>query len=76
VQCLRNKELEQEVVEKRQIWRPKRKSGEHDHSADACMTFFLPSEFVALEGQDVQEEVYSDFDESEYQDLMAQFVFT
>jgi hypothetical protein len=40
------------------------------------MAFFLPSEFIAPESQEVQEEVYSDFDESEYQDLMAQLVLT
>jgi hypothetical protein len=40
------------------------------------MGFFLLLQFVAPEGQDVQEEEYSDFDESEYQDLMAQLVLT
>jgi hypothetical protein len=74
VQRLRNKELEQEVAEKKQIWRLKKKSDEHDRSADACMAFFLPSKFIAPEDQDVQKEMYSDFDESEYQDLMAQLV--
>jgi len=53
VQCLRNKELEQEVAEKKQIWHLKKKSDEHDHSTDAWMAFFLPLEFVAPEGQDV-----------------------
>jgi len=74
VQHLRNKELEQEVAEKKQIWHLKKKSDEHNHSADACMAFFLPSEFIAPEGQYVQEEVYLDFDESEYEELMAQLV--
>jgi hypothetical protein len=38
-----NKELE----EKSAMF--KKRSNEHDHSADACMAFFLPSEFIALE---------------------------
>jgi len=71
VQHLRNKELEQVVAEKKQIWRLKKKSDEHNHSVEACLAFFLPSEFIAPEGQDIQEEVYSDFDEGEYLDLMA-----
>ena len=62
---------EQEVTETKQIWRPKKKPDECGPLADACMAFFLPSEFIAPESQDVQEEVYSDFDESECQDLMA-----
>jgi hypothetical protein len=45
--------LEQEVAENQQIWRLKKKSDEHDRSADACMAFFLPSEFVAPKVQDV-----------------------
>ena len=53
MQHLRNKELEQEVAEKKQIWHPKKESDGHDRSTDACMAFFLPSEFVAPEGQDV-----------------------
>ena len=76
VQRLRNRELEQEVTEAKQIWRPKKKPDGCGPSADACMAFFLPSEFIAPESQDVQEEVYSDFDESECQDLMAQLVLT
>ena len=76
VQRLRNRELEQEITETKQIWRPKKKPDGCDPSADACMAFFLPSEFIAPESQDVQEEVYSDFDESECQDLMAQLVLT
>ena len=38
------------------------------------MAYFLPSEFLGPEDQDVQEEVYSDFDESELNNLMAQLI--
>jgi hypothetical protein len=40
------------------------------------MTYFLPLEFMAPEDQDLQEEVYSDFDETEFQDLMAQLILS
>jgi hypothetical protein len=76
VQRLRNQELKEAAARNKQIWRPKGKPDEHDPSADACMTFFLPSEFIAPKSQEIQEEVYSSFDESEYQDLMAQLVLT
>jgi hypothetical protein len=76
VQRLRNQELKEAAARKKQMWRPKEKPDEHDPSVDACMTFFLPSEFIAPKSQEIQEEVYSDFDESEYQDLMAQLVLT
>ena len=75
VQRLRNEELKRAVAEKKQVWRPKKPDGSGP-SADACMAFFIPLEFVAPENQDVQEEVYSDFDDSEIQELMAQLVLT
>ena len=40
------------------------------------MAFFLPLDFRAPDDQEVQEEIYSDFDEAEFQDPMAQLVLT
>ncbi|MVG17108.1 hypothetical protein EF849_22010, partial [Aeromonas jandaei] len=71
---MRNRELEQAGTKMKRVWRPKEKPDGGNRSADTCMAFFLPSEFVAPENQDVQDETYSDFDESEFQDLLAHLV--
>jgi hypothetical protein len=37
VQCLRNRELRQAGIQKKQVWRPKDKPEELDRLAPACM---------------------------------------
>jgi hypothetical protein len=74
VQCLRNQELKQAGIKRKQVWRPKDKADESGLSAPACMVCFLPNEFMAPANQIVQEEVLPDMDEAEQFGLMAQLV--
>ena len=68
VQCLRNKEMEQaQSSGKTQVWRTKQTADRKQPSANIQMAFLLPSEFRAL----ADEEFYSDFDESEYEEIVA-----
>ena len=68
MQCLRNKELEQaQASGKTQVWRTKQTADRKQPSANIQMAFLLPSEFRAPANQ----EVYSDFDESEYEEMVA-----
>ena len=68
VQGLRNKEMEQaQAPGKTQVWRTKQISDKGQPSANIQMTFLLPLEFRAL----VDQEVYSDYDESEYEEMVA-----
>ena len=68
MQRLRNKELEQtQVSGKPQAWRAKQIADRKQPSANIQMAFLLPSEFKALANQ----EVYSDFDESKYEEMVA-----
>ena len=68
VQRLRNRELEQaQVSGKPQVWRAKQIANRGQPSANIQMVFLLPLEFRALADQ----EVYSDFDESEYEEIVA-----
>ena len=63
-----NRELEQaQVSGKPQVWRAKQIADRKQPSANIQMAFLLPSEFRALADQ----EVYSDFDESEYEEMVA-----
>ena len=69
VQRLRSRELEQaQKSSKPQVWRAKQTSDKGQPSANIQMTFLLPSEFKALANQ----EVYSDFHESEYEEMADQ----
>ena len=62
MQCLSNRELEQAQASSRpQVWR-----------ANIQMDFLLPSEFRAPADQ----EVYLDFDESEYEEIVAKLIVT
>ena len=71
VKRLRNKELEQaQTSSKPQVWRAKQTADRKQPSANIQMTFLLPSEFKALADQ----EVYSDFDESEYEEIVAKLM--
>lgn len=54
---------------KPQIWRAKQLADKSQPSANIQMAFLLPSEFRAP----VDQEVYSDFDESEYEEMVAKF---
>ena len=68
MQCLRNKELEQaQASDRPQVWRAKQTVDRGQPSANIQMAFLLPSEFRALADQ----EIYSDFDESEYEEIVA-----
>ena len=68
VQRLRNRELEQAQASGRpQVWRAKQTADKRQPSANIQMAFLLPSEFRAPTDQ----EVYSDFDESEYEEIVA-----
>ena len=52
---------------KTQVWRTKQIADKRQPSANIQMAFLLPSEFRAPADQ----EVYSDFDESEYKEIVA-----
>jgi hypothetical protein len=65
VQRLRNQELKQAGIKRKQVWRPKDKPDGSGRSAPACMVYFLPNEFMAPANQVVQEEVSPDGNEDE-----------
>ena len=68
VQRLRNREMEQaQALDKTQVWRTKQIADKRQPSANIQMAFLLPSEFRAPADQ----EVYSDFDKSEYEEMVA-----
>ena len=75
VQRLRYREIKGATAQKMEQHQDEEPE-KHSPSVDACMTYFLPLEFMAPENQDVQEEVYSDFDETEFQGFMAQLVLS
>ena len=71
VQHLRNRELEQaQASGKPQVWRAKQTADRRQPSANIQMVFLLPSELKAPTDQ----EVYSDFDESEYEEIVAKLI--
>jgi hypothetical protein len=65
VQRLRNRELRQARVQKKQVWLPKDKPEGSSRSAPACMVYFLPNEFMAPANQVVQEETSRDVNDDE-----------
>ena len=68
MQRLRNRELEQAQASGRpQVWCAKQTTDSGQPLANIQMAFLLPSEFRALADQ----EVYSDFDEWEYEEIVA-----
>ena len=68
MQRLRNRELEQaQASSKPQVWHAKQTADRKQPSANIQMTFLLASEFRAPADQ----EVYSNFDESEYEEIIA-----
>ena len=68
MQRLRNRELKQaQASGKLQVWRAKQTADRGQPSANIQMVFLLPSEFRAPADQ----EVYLDFDESEYEEMVA-----
>jgi hypothetical protein len=71
---LRNEELKQAGIKKKQVWRPKDKPDGSGHSAPTCMVCFLLNEFMAPANQVVEEETSPDIDEAEQFGLMAQLV--
>jgi hypothetical protein len=75
VQCLRNRELKQAGVQRKQVLRPKDKPEGSGRSAPACMVYFLSNEFMAPANQVVQEETSLDInDDEQLGGLMAQLV--
>ena len=67
-QHLRSRELEQaQKSSTPQVWRAKQTADKGQPSANIQMAFLLPSEFKAPADQ----EVYSDFDESEYEEMAS-----
>ena len=71
VQCLRNKEMEPaQAFGNTQVWCTKQIADRKQPSANIQMAFLLPSEFRAPADQ----EVYSDFDESEYEEIVAKLI--
>ena len=68
MQCLRNRELEQaQASSKPQVWHTKQTADKKQLSANIQIVFLLPSEFRAP----ADEKVYLDFDESEYEEIVA-----
>jgi hypothetical protein len=51
VQRLRNQELKQAGIKRKQVWRPKDKLDESGRSAPTCMVCFLLNEFMASANQ-------------------------
>jgi hypothetical protein len=75
VQRLRNRELKQAGIQRKQVWRPKDKPEGSGRSAPACMVYFLPNEFMAPANQVVQKKMFPDTNEDEQLGgLMAQLV--
>jgi hypothetical protein len=74
VQRLRNQELKQAGIKRKQVWRPKDKPDGSGRSAPTCMVCFLPNEFMSLANHIVQEEASPDIDEAKQFGLMAQLV--
>jgi hypothetical protein len=74
VQRLRNQELKQAGIRRKQVWHPKDKPDGFGHSAPTCMVYFLPNEFMAPANQVVQDEASPDINEDEQLGLMAQLV--
>jgi hypothetical protein len=75
VQRLRNRELKQVGIQRKQVWRPKDKPEGSGRSAPACMVYFLPNEFMALANQVVQEEMSPNISEDgQLGGLVAQLV--
>jgi hypothetical protein len=75
VQRLRNQELKQAGIKRKQVWRPKDRPDGGNRSAPTCMVYFLPNEFMAPANQVVQEETSPDINEDEQLGgLMAQLV--
>ena len=56
---------------KTQVWHTKQIADKRQPSANIQMAFLLPLEFRALANQ----EVYSDFDESEYEEMVRKLQF-
>jgi hypothetical protein len=54
---LRNQELKQAGIKKKQVWRPKDRPDESGRSAHTCMVCFLLNKFMAPANQIVQEEI-------------------
>jgi hypothetical protein len=65
VQRLRNRELKQAGILRKQGWRPKDRPEGSGRSAPVCRVYFLPNEFMAPANQVVQEETSLDINDDE-----------
>jgi hypothetical protein len=74
VQRLRNQELKQAGIKRKQVWHPRDKPDGSGRLAPTCMVCYLPNEFMAPASQVVQEEASPDINEDEQLGLMAQLV--
>jgi hypothetical protein len=74
VRRMRNQELKQAGIKRKQGWRPKDRPDGFGRSAPTCMVCFLPNQFMAPANQVVQEEVSPDINDDEQLGLMAQLV--
>jgi hypothetical protein len=74
VQRLKNQELKQAGIKRKQVWRPKDRPDGSGRSAPTCMVYFFPNEFMAPANQVVQEEASPNINEDEQLGLMAQLV--
>jgi hypothetical protein len=63
---LRNQELKQAGIKRKQVWCPKDKPDGSGRSTPACMVYFLPNEYMAPANHVVQEEVSPDVNEDEH----------
>jgi hypothetical protein len=61
---LRNQELKQARIKRKQVWLQKDKPDGSGRSVPTCMVCFLPNEFMAPANQIVQEEASPDTDEA------------
>jgi hypothetical protein len=53
---LRNQELKQARIKRKQVWHPKDRPDGSGRSAPTCLVYLLPNEFMAPANQVVQEE--------------------
>jgi hypothetical protein len=71
---LRNQELKQVGIKRKQVWPPKDRPDGSGHFAPTCMVCFLPNDSMAPANQVLREEASPDINEDEQLGLMAQLV--
>ena len=56
------------------MWHAKQRADRGQPSANIQMDFLLPSKLMNPRSCQVDQEVYSDFDESEYEEIVAKLI--